>query len=672
MKRLRILGLCATAAMLFSACGGHGTQNGITRSAVLPPAPMQPTSFSWSGPVMRAATYVGPAHFDTMSLHVTPRLQGMQTLRRYAESASDPKSPLYRHFLTPQEIGARFGASQADLDMVTKYFAKYHVTVGTWPQHLLTIVTGKQSDLEAAFGTKFGLYRGYGKEFVAPTQTPHFAQANLPVAGVSDLVHVNVNRRNLLRGSNGEFLGMSPQQIRRAFDFTGAASAGFNGSGITVGIIGTGPIWSGDVPAIGTLYHTSVATVHVVPAKAQAASSQNNNTGTGQFDDPTGLATPPPVIGDPNTCDPITAVFPTSTCNAEDGEAQLDTEQVSELATGATVNFYLAFNNKDCTGGGCPAGSLGVQGLYVSDDEIQQAIADNTADSLSLSYGLTEPDGVGFYYDSSGNGIGPAEFAALAAEGIAVFVSSGDNGAHACTDPATGLAQAGFCIQYPQSDPSVVSVGGVNYPMDSAGNLPPIATISAWASNTTLEGDGYNDNSPGSGGGVSQIFSAPSWQSGLSVTPAVTGVGTKRTTPDVALLADGLTGPFVIQYANYPSGGPYGFPVGGTSAAAPEMAALWAVVLQACKASTACATAGGTHPYRLGNPAGLFYSIYARQSVYASSFFDVVQSEDNGNLAGSTLYQGYPAGPGYDLVTGVGVPFAGHLINAVVPGQNVP
>jgi subtilase family serine protease len=122
---------------------------------------------------------------------------------------------------------------------------------------------------------------------------------------------------------------------------------------------------------------------------------------------------------------------------------------------------------------------------------------------------------------------------------------------------------------------------------------------------------------------------------------------------------------------------------GGTSAAAPESAAAWAIVLQACKASSACATATGAHPWRLGDPKALLYAIYAKQSQYATTFYDVLAGSNDdysnpcaGNPSCSTpppaYYAGYPSGAGYDLVTGLGVPFVGHLINAVVTGQNVP
>lgn len=690
--RARFIAAVSASALLFAGCGGsHGTlpqtatQNPVTPYHGSP----QLANFSWGAGFMRQAQYVGAAQGGSLSVDVQLQLQNLPGLLQYAKMASDPKSPLYRHFLTPQEIAQRFGASDASYREAAAYFKTYHLGVGSWPQRLSMVVTGKQADMEAAFGTKFGVFREYGKTFAAPMQQPHFAKA-IPVSAVTRLVHASLEHALVLqRPGNGNYFGMTGPQLRRAFDFTGATSAGFDGSGITVGIVGTGPIITGtrgDTAVLGSLFKERVAQVSVAPVIAQTAAAVNGNTGTGAFDPyPTGLQTPPPTT--PSCTPPGGGAqqtgdgFVSATCNPEDVEAQLDTEQVAQLVPGSNVQFYLAYNTADCNTAspynnpyGCPAGSTGVIGIALTDDEIQQAIADNTVDALSLSFDIDEvtSNQIG-YFDNTGSGPGPAEFAALAAEGIATFVASGDNGAHACADPTTGGPTSQFCVEYPASDPSVVAVGGVNYPMDSSGALPAGAQITAWADNTTLGGDGVVDNSPGSGGGVSQFFAAPSYQSNLPASIQGTATGGKRVLPDVSMLGDPLTGVAVLLYGGT---APSLTAAGGTSASAPEMAALWAVVLQACKASPACATAGGTHPWRLGNPNALLYGIYAKPTVYAQTFYDVVAGS-NGDVSvfptpGPDFYPGYNAGTGDDLVTGLGVPFAGHLINAVVSGQQVP
>ncbi|HTX02061.1 MAG TPA: hypothetical protein VMD07_00160, partial [Candidatus Acidoferrales bacterium] len=198
--------------------------------------------------------------------------------------------------------------------------------------------------------------------------------------------------------------------------------------------------------------------------------------------------------------------------------------------------------------------------------------------------------------------------------------------------------------------------------------------ITAWADNTTLGGDGSFENNVGSGGGVSAYFTAPAWQ-------AAAVSASMRTLPDWSLDADPETGPSVFYY-----GTPIA--IGGTSASAPASAAMWSLVLQACRSSCTC-NKGGATGYRLGNPAPLIYAIYAKSNPlsgaytatgftptlgYSSVFYDVTYGDNQAVPASPGPAQtpiGYNSGPGYDQVTGVGAPFAGHLIQAVT-GTTVP
>jgi hypothetical protein len=78
----------------------------------------------------------------------------------------------------------------------------------------------------------------------------------------------------------------------------------------------------------------------------------------------------------------------------------------------------------------------------------------------------------------------------------------------------------------------------------------------------------------------------------------------------------------------------------------------------------------------LGNAAPLFYAIYNNAARYPTAFYDVVFG-NNGVIpctqtglgctnAQATPEPGFNAGAGYDLTTGIGVPFARHLIESIV------
>jgi subtilase family serine protease len=398
-----------------------------------------------------------------------------------------------------------------------------------------------------------------------------------------------------------------------------------------------------------------------------------------------------PFSGDFTTPPPVTGICTGSlpSCNPEDGEAQLDTQQVASLAPGATVDFYLAYNANDCyvffpnpcatpppSPVATPKGSNYGQpqiGIVEADAEIEQAIGDDKADVISISYGGGETQQVGAAFNSNGVGYQPEEFAALAAEGVAVFVSSGDFGAAECLGGAAGYLPE-VCVSWPSGDVNVTSVGGVNAPINEAGQLS--ANITAWG--ISNGGNGLASGQwTGSGGGTSTIFAAPAWQK--------SAIGdSMREQPDVSMIGDPLTGVTVYENSGF-GGGPSA--IGGTSVAAPQMAAMWATVLSACKLAPSCGNGPSGHAYRLGNAAPYLYAIYHGGAVSGSTFtpqlpyanvFDDVLYGSNAMCPGTTPgtcggnpVPGPTAGPGYDRVTGVGVPFAGHLIQAIT-GQSAP
>lgn len=683
---------------ILAGCGGGGSHSGIVPnggSVQQNPVTSTPQSgmFKWGQQLFSQMSYVGPATGGNLAVTVYVQMSNPQGLIQYAADVNNPKSALYRQWLTPQEIGDKFGATQSNYQAAEKYFAGYGLKVGAWPQREALSVRGSVSQFQRAFGTTFGIYKFRGQNVVGLRGAPHFS-SNVPVAGTSPLMSGTLERPFFIHGNNANFFGYSPQQVATGFDYSGAYAAHFNGSGINVGIIGTGPILNSDgkdddITAYGQYWHAPMAPVAEVAVAPQPASTPNGQTGTGATDpNPGALATPPPITN------PCTWQGDYATCNPEDGEAQLDTESISSLAPGSNVRFYLAYNPAECedqygnvisapSNGSCPSGQFyaGAEGIQLVDDEYQQAIADNRSDIISMSFGAPEnAAAAGDYIDATGDGFGQIEMASFAAEGVALFASSGDNGAWECYDTMTGLPNGQPCVNYPAADTNVVGVGGVNIPLDENGNLT--GEIAAWGDNTTLGGNPAAVNSVGSGGGISTVIPAPAWQASTLAT-------TKREVPDMSLDADPYTGQSILEYASL---GGAEFPAGGTSMAAPEAAAQWALVLQACRASSTCNKAGATG-YRLGNPAPLLYAIYGTSTLakatytagtfkpgldYAHVFDDVtyggnqaVPATPGPGQATAPPTTGYESGPGYDEVTGLGAPFTGHLIQAIT-GTKLP
>lgn len=244
-------------------------------------------------------------------------------------------------------------------------------------------------------------------------------------------------------------------------------------------------------------------------------------------------------------------------------------------------------------------------------DTYNRIATDNLAKSISTSWGLPEDESSGSMIQSEG-----VIFKQMVAQGQAIYAASGDSGAY---DDGVNLG-----VDDPASQPFVVGVGGTHLNLDANGNYVNETTWSY--------GNGPGE---GGGGGISSIWSIPSWQQGVANANNLAST-TMRNVPDVSLDADPYTG-YYIYY-----GGQWGL-VGGTSCAAPLWAAFTALVNQ-----QRAINGSGT----LGFPNPLLYQAGASPS-YQSLFHDIT--------IGTNGY--YPAVAGYDLATGFGSYIASSLIS---------
>ncbi len=203
--------------------------------------------------------------------------------------------------------------------------------------------------------------------------------------------------------------------------------------------------------------------------------------------------------------------------------------------------------------------------------------------------------------------------------GVTFVASTGDYGA---ADP-----------EYPAYSPNVVSVGGTSL------------TVNGDNSYNSETGWGYNSASVGafigSGGGISQYEPEPAYQQAVQSTGS-------RTTPDVSLVADPATGAWIADPYNLDPSNPFEI-VGGTSLSAPAWAGLLALVNQGS------AAAGGS-ALDSASPTETQQALYS----LPQNDFNVIGSGTNG----------YTAGAGYNLVTGLGTPVANLLVTDLVAYQS--
>jgi subtilase family serine protease len=199
----------------------------------------------------------------------------------------------------------------------------------------------------------------------------------------------------------------------------------------------------------------------------------------------------------------------------------------------------------------------------------------------------------------------------FAVNGVTFTVSTGDNGSG---------------VQYPSTSPAVVAVGGTSLTISGGG----YAGETAWS---------------GSSGGQSSVEYEPAFQAAYPLPSDGRG---RRGVPDVSFDGNPSTGFAIydsVAYAGYKGW----FEVGGTSAGAPQWAALFAIANSTRVAARK----------RLLNatPAMLYTMAKANYSAY----YHDVTSGTNGGCG--TLCN---AGSKYDYVTGLGTPRAEAVVAALV------
>jgi kumamolisin len=291
----------------------------------------------------------------------------------------------------------------------------------------------------------------------------------------------------------------------------------------------------------------------------------------------------------------------------------MDVEIVAGLCPKATIDVYFATFD---------------QNGWVS--LLNKVMADRPV-TLSVSYSLAEDDS-----DWAPNALKEINKRLIAASamGITICVSSGDDGTD--MEQFDGAAHVGF----PAASPAVLAVGGTMLVDDgSAGD-----EVVWWeAPGERFDPQGNPTNGGSTGGGVSTKFERPSWQD-VQVQSLNTGSIDGRVVPDVAALAGDPLYFLIFLDKDAPNG--------GTSASTPT----WASLIARINAQLPAAK-----QQRFLTPL-LYQAGASGRAPGQDAFVDITQGD---NTTKPEPDAGYDAGPGFDAVTGWGVPDGVKLLNAL-------
>lgn len=489
----------------------------------------------------------------------------------------DPSSPRYEQWISPEEFGERFGPSRSEVDALVNALRAEGLRPGAIAKSRAWI---RFSGRAGQIENAFGVQ-------VRQLESGGDSQLHLVVTGSARAPLGEWSRRVFL---SDDLRGYSSAR-RTAPDFV-SQGVNYLAPQDYVTIYNIGPIY--DAGFKGSAVNIAV----VGQSTIDLADVQQFRT----------------YFGLPSNDPDLRTVGVSPGKTGDEIEGDLDVEWAGAIAPLSHIRYYVA----DAAG-----------------NAAAQAVDDNWAPILSVSYGLCES------MDLSEAPFYNHLWQQASAQGISVFVSSGDAGASGCdsinANSGTGLGVNLYCT------PDVTCVGGTQFDDTANPSAYWNATndpVNKSSARSYIPEIAWNESGGGnglaaSGGGMSTVFNRPSYQS-------VTGMpaGTMRCQPDIASNAGHVA---YIIFNKSKAGA-----VVGTSAAAPAVAATIGLISE-------------RFGQRLGliNPT-LYQLANAQYNGGATVFHDITSGTNS-----VPNVKGYDSGVGYDMVTGLGSIDAGALTDVM-------
>jgi uncharacterized protein (TIGR03437 family) len=587
---------------------GVGAASGLSILLCLSPLPAQVGPRAWqpdSGDTVALKGSVNPRArlendrgavepgkrlpYVTLSIRRSDSQQA--ALDRLLQEQQDPSSPNLHKWLTPEQFGERFGASQDDLDKLANWLrAQGFVVLSTSRTKSWIVFSGTAGQVRSAFHTEIRRYEVGGKmhfAVAAPPSIPaEFEGLVGGIRGLDDFYPEPPHRwQPMYTAANGTH-DLAPSDVTTIYGLSEYQTSGTD-TGQSIAIVGDSTVNLADISQFRTTFSLPANT----PETVLVGENPGEDASGGML------------------------------------EAEADLEWAGAIARNATLIYFYAANVMDA---------------------VQAAVDQNSAPILSMSYGTCEPQ---LSNDDSASIRAVAQQAN--AQGITLVASSGDSGAAACDQAESPEATQGLAVSFPASLPEVTGVGGTEFD-EANGNGSGFywGTNNQFLGSTYayIPEIAWNDASASvglaaSGGGASVLYPQPAWQTGAGV-PA----NNARNVPDISLSASPYHDPYLVESGGtmYTVGG-----TSVSTPVFAGILAVESVGLED-PSSGPPDRMGNINPwlYTLaavkipGGPTGpAFHDITSGGNIVpcAAGTPDCV----NGSL-------GYSAGPGYDQVTGLG------------------
>ena len=310
-----------------------------------------------------------------LTVGVNLALRNETPLEAFIAEASNRMSPSYGHYLTPNQFAATYGPTSAQVQQVVDHLRTSGLTVGSVSSNRTIVeATGPVSAVEAAFGVTISDWhdRDQNRDFFGndgePTLPAAIASYVVGVAGLNN--HYPLHRLGPApKVGGGPAGGYTPNELKKAYNVTPLATAGYNGTGQRLGLMELDGFRQTNITAYDTQY---------------------------------GLGSPAPatvlVSGGPG---PL---------GGGEIEVELDIEVMHAIAPASPITVWEG-----------PNSNPGVNATY------NAIVTSNTTKSNSTSWGICEPNTTQAEMTTLDN-----IFKQAAAQGQSFYAASGDSGAYDC------------------------------------------------------------------------------------------------------------------------------------------------------------------------------------------------------------------------------------------------
>ncbi len=557
-------------------------------------------------PEIRAAATLPVSADEPIHFAISLQPTNVAGLEAFVSDVSNPRSPNFRHFLTPEQVGERFGPSKVDVNAAVAFLTSHGISVSEIAKNRMVIVAdGTAQQIADAFHTSLGYAPRAQTTDQSSTFRTNLQPLQVPASLASKILSIDGIDTSIQMIRRATTTTLNPTTFRANYNAAAGYTAGYYGQGVRIAIanwdgyrLNNIPYW---VSAYGLPVPTGGVGSNIVVTKV--------GTGTAYG------------VGSPQ------------------GEGDLDIQSVLIAAPLSTVYIYDDSTNDSAA----PITTL------------SKISSDNLVDIVTESYGWLTSSNNTYYgatYTSAHN-----VHLSLSAQGITYLAATGDNGTAAF--PSRGARYG-----YPDIDPEVLNVGGSIATVDATTGIR--SSEASWGTSGGYGGTGGFDPYDTAAKGFA-FNVAPAYQT--SYISSKTSKYNYRLLPDLAAFAggknglgSGSTGWALTIYYNTGTGTSYppgtAISIDGTSIASPATAgALGALEGRVFAGVTPNASRSNV---RFGRVQDYFYSVGSNASI----FYDITAGTTIGNLPGTTT-AATPA-IGWDFATGWGALNFGGLYNYII------